>query len=75
MKKASLAIILAVVLIAAIFAACNGNSTGTVSDTSQNLGGALTEAATDLSDMFDGTNNGNITDHTAETSVNNSTTA
>lgn len=55
MKKATLAIAVAVVLIAAIFAACNGNNNGTVSDTSQDLGGAITEAATDLSEMFDGT--------------------
>ncbi len=79
MKKASLAIVIAVVLIAAIFAACNGNDTGKVSDTSQDLGGAMTQAATDLSEMFDGTmssdmNGGNITD-TSLASVNDSTTA
>lgn len=55
MKKATLAIAIAVVLIAAIFAACNGNNTGNVSDTSQDLGGAMTQAATDISEMFDGT--------------------
>ncbi len=81
MKKATLAIVIAVVLIAAVFAACNGNNTGKVSDTSQDLGGAMTQAATDLSEMFDGTmmssdtNNGNITDSSAVTSVNDSTTA
>ncbi|MBO5230068.1 MAG: hypothetical protein J6B52_01465 [Clostridia bacterium] len=80
MKKASLAIVIAVVLIAAIFAACNSNNTGTVSDTSQDLAGAMTQAATDLSEMFDGTmssdmNGGNITDTSAVTSVNDSTTA
>lgn len=80
MKKATLAIAVAVVLIAAIFAACNGNNTGTVSDTSQDLGGAMTQAATDLSEMFDGTmasdmSNGNITDTSAVTTVNDSTTA
>ncbi len=55
MKKATVALIAAVVLIACIFAACNGNNTGNVSDTSQDLGEALTQAATDISDMFDGT--------------------
>lgn len=80
MKKATLALVIAVVLIAAVFAACNGNNTGTVSDTSQDLGGAMTQAATDLSEMFDGTmnsdtNHGTVTDTSAVTSVNDSTTA
>ena len=79
MKKATLAIAVAVILIAAIFAACNGNNTGNVSDTSQDLGGAMSQAATDLSEMFDGTmasdtSNGNLTDTSSVTSVNESTT-
>ncbi len=79
MKKATLAIAVAVILIAAIFAACNGNNTGNVSDTSQDLGGAMSQAATDLSEMFDGTmasdtSNGNLTDTASVTSVNESTT-
>lgn len=51
MKKTA-AILIAVVLVAVIFAACNGSDGGKVSDTSQDLGGAMTEMATDFSEML-----------------------
>ncbi len=53
MKKTAV-IVIAVILIASIFAACNGSDGGKVSDTSQDLGGAMTEMATDMSEMFGG---------------------
>ena len=53
MKKIS-AIVTAVILIAGLFAACNGSDGGKVSDTAQDMGNAMTEMATDISDMFDG---------------------
>ena len=53
MKKVA-AVAAAVILITGMFSACNGSETGKVSDTSQDLGAAMTEAATDISDMFDG---------------------
>ncbi len=54
MKKATVALAAALVLIAGIFAGCNGADTGKVSDTNEDLGGVITEMATDISDMFDG---------------------
>ena len=53
MKKIS-AIVSAVILIAGLFAACNGSDGGKVSDTAQDMDNAMTEMATDISDMFDG---------------------
>lgn len=55
MKKTAAVLACSVILIAGVFAGCNGNNNGNVSDTSQDLGGAMTEMATDISDMFDGT--------------------
>ncbi len=54
MKKATAALAAALVLIAGIFAGCNGADTGKVSDTDEDLGGVITDMATDVSDMFDG---------------------
>lgn len=54
MKKATVALAAALVLIAGIFVGCNGADTGKVSDTNEDLGGVITEMATDISDMFDG---------------------
>lgn len=54
MKKATAAIAAALVLVAGIFAGCNGAETGKVSDTDEDLGGVITDMATDISEMFDG---------------------
>lgn len=51
MKKAAIALAAAILLIAGVFAGCNGSETGKVSDTDQDLDTAFTEAATDLSEM------------------------
>lgn len=61
MKKTA-AIAIAVILIAAVFAGCNGTGDGKVTDTTQDLGGAMTEMATDISDMFDGDMTADMTD-------------
>lgn len=53
MKKTAV-IIIAVILIVSIFVACNGSEGGKVSDPAQDLGGAMTEMATDISEMFSG---------------------
>ncbi len=51
MKKTAV-ILIAVILVAVVFAACNGSDGGKVSDTSQDLAGAVTEMATDFSEML-----------------------
>jgi predicted small secreted protein len=67
MKKIS-AIVSAVILIAGLFAACNGSDGGKVSDTAQDMGNAMTELATDISDMW----NGDMTVET-DTAIDNTT--
>ena len=58
MKKMSFAIIAAVILIAVVFAACNGADSGKVSDTQNNdpilttLENMMTDAATDMESML-----------------------
>lgn len=58
MKKTTAAIAAAVILIACLFAACNGTDSGKVSDTQNNdpvlttLEDMMTEAATDIENMF-----------------------
>ncbi len=68
MKKATAALAAALVLIAGIFVGCNGADTGKVSDTNEDLGGVITEMATDISDMFDGGAMTSDADSTASTS-------
>lgn len=57
MKKTTAAIAAALILISFVFAACNGNNTGTVSDTSESgdlmttIEDMMTEAATDLENL------------------------
>lgn len=68
MKKMSFAIIAAVMLIALVFAACNGADSGKVSDTQNNdpilttLEDMMTEAATDIENMFTDNVSDNVTD-------------
>lgn len=68
MKKISFAIIAAVILIAVVFAACNGTDSGKVSDTQNNdpilttLEDMMTEAATDIENMFTDNVSDNVTD-------------
>ena len=58
MKKVSFAIIAAAVIIAALFTACNGTESGKVSDTNHDdpilttLEDMMTDAATDIENMF-----------------------
>ncbi len=58
MKKTTAAIAAAVILISCLFAACNGADSGKVSDTQNNdpilttLEDMMTEAATDIENMF-----------------------
>ena len=68
MKKISFAIIGAAILIAVVFAACNGADSGKVSDTNHNdpilttLEEMMTEAATDIEEMFTDNAADNVTD-------------
>ena len=69
MKKMSFAIIIAVILIAFVFAACNGADSGKVSDPAHNdpilttLEDMVTEAATDMENMLTNNNaSDNVTD-------------
>lgn len=68
MKKISFAIIAAAILIAVVFAACNGAESGKVSDTQNNdpilttLENMMTEAATDIENMFTDNASDNVTD-------------
>lgn len=68
MKKMSFAIIAAVILIAVVFAACNGTDSGKVSDPAHNdpilttLEDMMTEAATDIENMFTDNVSDNVTD-------------
>lgn len=55
MKKTTVAILAAAILIACIFAGCNGADGGKITDTQQNLSDAMTEMQdmiTDISDAF-----------------------
>lgn len=67
-KKMSFAIIAAAVLIAVVFAACNGADSGKVSDPAHNdpilttLEDMMTEAATDIENMFTDNASDNVTD-------------
>ena len=76
MKKISFAIIAAVILISAVFAACGGADSGKVSDPAHNdpilttLEEMMTEAATDFSEMFtDDMSNGNLSGTASDTSL------
>lgn len=72
MKKTTVAILAAVILISCIFAGCNGADGGKITDTQQNLSDAMTEMQdmmTDISEAFTNapdTNTGVISDPTVE---------
>lgn len=55
MKKTTVSVIAAVILIACIFAGCNGADGGKITDNRQNLSEAMTgmqDMMTDISEMF-----------------------
>ena len=80
MKKISFAIIAAAILIAVVFAACNGAESGKVSDTQNNdpilttLEDMMTEAATDIENMFTDNASDNVTDGFDNNSVSDTNT-
>lgn len=72
MRKISFAIIAAVILIAVVFAACNGADSGKVSDTQNNdtilttLEDMMTEAASDIENMFTDNVSDNASDNVSD---------
>lgn len=72
MKKMSFAIIAAVMLISLVFAACNGTDSGKVSDTQNDdpilttLEDMMTEAATDIENMFTDNVSDNVSDNVTD---------
>lgn len=77
MKRLPFVLIASVILIAVIFAACNGGESGKITDTTENspvlstIGDMMTEAASDMSNMVSDNQSGSVSDTsgTASTST------
>ncbi len=64
MKKTTVAILAAAILISCVFAGCNGAEGGKITDTQQNLSDAMTEMQdmmTDISEAFTDAPDTNVT--------------